>query len=138
MNREDSNLQPADFSRCVAVLILKAFSCVFYAGLSRCLGGFVLRLFSAARRAWRVLPRDVSGSPIVPPEIDDPPRRRPREGEIPGELRAFGCRADLRFIVGSDYQFSSPMPRNLDGPEVGAGLIARDPERDLVAPAPCS
>jgi len=43
---EDSNLQPVDFSRCVAVLCFLAFSCVVCVGMTRCLGGFVLRLFS--------------------------------------------------------------------------------------------
>jgi|SRR6516162_8163011 hypothetical protein len=46
-SEEDSNLQPADFSRCVAVLCFLAFSCVLRHGLARYLGGFVLSLFSS-------------------------------------------------------------------------------------------
>jgi len=37
---EDSNLQPADFSRSVIVLHRLAFSCVFRDGVARCSGGF--------------------------------------------------------------------------------------------------
>jgi hypothetical protein len=37
-----------DFSRCVAVVCFVAFSCVIDARIARCLGGFVLSLFSGA------------------------------------------------------------------------------------------
>src|SRR5262249_47415730 len=43
----DLNLQPADFSRCVAVLILMAFSCVLPSVIRVVWVGFVLNLFSA-------------------------------------------------------------------------------------------